>query len=171
VLAVSNPQVALSEAEESIRLVAAGAGDMNYSAALNVLATISDARGQFTRAAQALRAAITHESRTGMRAYVIAYATNAVIVTVSTGSPEAHVGAATLAGALAGPAVSGVPLFVTQELTYRYEPALAQLRMLLGPDLYNSARERGSVMTYDELIEFTLNHLARIVDLDSSSSS
>jgi hypothetical protein len=57
---------------------------------------------------------------------------------------------------------------VRAELQDRDE-ALNTLRASLGPDAYARTAARGAAMTYDEIVEYTLNELEQLLAAEASS--
>ena len=46
-----------------------------------------------------------------------------------------------------------------------YERALRDVETTLGPDAYAGGQQRGAAMSYDEIVRFTLDQLARLAEL------
>ena len=158
IISESSPESALVAAEESIGLVDAGASDGNYSAALQTAAQLRAARGDAAGAARAAHAAALHEARVGSRPMMATFIAVAVVVLAS--HPEGFQAAATLSGAGSGPVLGMFPQFWRVARRDTYDRALAHVAAGLSDDEYTAAQHRGSAMTYDEIVEFTIGHLA-----------
>jgi hypothetical protein len=163
-LAVSDdhPDEALAAAEESVRLIEAGAGDTVYSVALSLGAILRAATGDHASAARALRTAIVHEAGTGARTGMAAAVNRTALVLA--GRPATFEAAATLAGAVAGPVLGLFAAWLTPAQQDRYRRGLAELAATLGAERYADAQRRGAAMTYDQIVGYTLEQLDRLAD-------
>jgi hypothetical protein len=162
IISDSSPESALAAAEESIGLVEAGASDGNYSAALQTAAQLRAARGDVAGASRAAHAAAVHEARVGSPTMMATFIAVAVVVLAS--HPDGFQAAATLTGAGGGPVLGLFPQFWRVARRDTYDRALAHVAAGLGDDEYTEARHRGSGMTYDEIVEFSLSHLATLAE-------
>ena len=158
-----HPDEALTAAEESVRLIEAGAGDTAYSGALSLGATLRAAGGDYAGAAGALRTAIVHDAATGNRNSMAAAVTCTALVLA--GLPDTFEAAATLAGAGAGPVLGVVPALLTRPQQDRHQHGLTEVAATLGAERYADAHQRGAAMTYDQIIAYTLEQLDRVADL------
>ena len=102
-----DPAAALSAAEESLAIIAAGAGDSGYSGASQTVAMLRAANGDTAGAAAAIHAAIEHEAWVGNQAWVAADIRGAIFVLAA--HPDRCQEAATLAGAVNGPVLGPLP--------------------------------------------------------------
>ena len=158
-----HPDEALAAAEESVRLTEAGAGDIGYSLALSLGATLRAAAGDHAGAARALRTAVVHEAGTGNR-NSMATAVNRTALVLA-GLPDTFEAAATLAGAITGPVLGVFPVVLTPPQQDRYRQRLAQVAATLGAERYGDAQQRGAAMTYDQIVAYTLDQLDRLAEL------
>jgi len=165
-LSDSDPDIALAAAEESIRLVEAGAGNSVYSTSLQTAATLRWAKGDRAGAAMALRAAVAHEYRIGGSRAVLGTLV-ALVALLLAGSPETFDAATTLSGAVKGPVFGHIQLYLRPAQRDQYARDLAKASTSLGTDAYASAETRGTGMAYDEIVRFTLDNLARLADIGS----
>ena len=129
-VADDNPDEALAAADESIRLTDDGAGDLAYSAVLSIAATLRADRGDHAGATRAVRTAVAHEARTGNRSVLAAAVT--VAAAVLAGPADTSEVAATITGALAGPALGSSRAFLTPLQQNRYQQRLAAVAAALG---------------------------------------
>jgi len=151
-----NPDEALAAAEESVRLTDAGAGDVGYTGALSVEATIRADRGDHVGASRAMRAAVTHNAKTGLRNMMSFSVQVAALVLADL--PDTVEAASTLAGVLTGPELGIFPLFLSPQRRDRYQQRLADL----DDQLLADTQQRGAAMTYDLIVAFTLEQLDRL---------
>jgi len=154
------PDEALAAADESVRLVEAGAADWAYSPALQVPALLRSARGDSTSAARAIHTAVEHQARTGNRVQMSIDLAIAVVVFAS--REDAFEPAATLAGAMSGPTLRDLPGLTGSDGQERYSRALATAAAHLGEVAYAENQQRGALMTYDEIIAYTLTSLGSL---------
>jgi len=162
-----SPTAALAAAEEAMRLIETGAGEVSYSPTAHIAAAIRVTTGDPEGAARAIRAAIAHEARLGNRALLTANlrVTTAVLGTSRIGLDTAAV----LLGAITGPVLGRYPMMFSPRLRAIYEDALTDVETALGPDAYAAAQQRGAAMSYDQIVSFTLDRLARIAESGSVS--
>jgi hypothetical protein len=168
-LSEENPEEALAAAEEVIGLVEAGAANNSYTPALQSAALLRSRRGDRLGAAQAIHAAIEHESHTGNRLTFAADITVAVVVLAD--QPSGFEAAATLAGACRGPVLGHLPAFLGAPHRDRYDQVLADLADTLGDEANAKAQHDGAAMTYDEIVHFTLAHLASVGNTSATSGA
>jgi hypothetical protein len=157
-----HPDEALAAADESVRLTDAGAGDVGYTGALSVGAMIRADRGDKIGASRAMRSAVRHNAKTGlwnMLSFSVQVATF-----VLAGVPDTVEAAATLAGALTGPVLGVFPQFLRPQQWVHYQQRLAEVTAALDEQFYADTRERGTVMTYDQIVAYTLEQLDRLAD-------
>ena len=81
---------------------------------------------------------------------------------VFAGHPDSLGAAATLEAARDGPVLGPIPPGWARIHQPRIDAALDHIATSLDQGAYASARQRGAAMTYDEIIAFTLDQLARI---------
>jgi hypothetical protein len=144
-----------------MRLIDAGAGaDSTYGGAAQTVALILTAKGDLPGAASALHTAVAYSERVGKQVYILSNIAFAVLLLAKAGDFDA---AATLAGAADG-SLNGDPILSPEHRRHRDE-ALRDAADALGPVAYAEARRRGAAMNYDEIIEFTLTHLAGLAGL------
>ena len=155
-----DPDEALAAAEESIRLVEAGAADWAYSPALQVPALLRSARGDGVGAARALLTAVEYQARVGNRVQMSIDLAVAVLVLAS--SEDTFEPAATLAGAISGPTLRHLPGLDDSDGRKRYSRTLATVAAYLGTEAYSAAQQSGASMTYDEIVAYTLERLDRL---------
>jgi hypothetical protein len=155
-----DPHEALLAADESLRLIDAGAGaaESAHSSVAMTAAILRSAEGDFNGAAQALLGAVRHEAQVGGRGLLAANLRVAVVVLA--GTPNRFPAAATLAAAADGPMLGHYPKFLIGNQQDRYEHATTKIATNLGPDVYAEAQRRGAAMSYDEIIDFALLQLA-----------
>ncbi len=155
------PEEALACAEESMRLTEAGAGDTAYTAALQTAAlarlSLGDRRGAAGDALNAVRT----DAKNGNRVYVA----NDIFVAsqVLAAAPDGSEASSILSGALLGREFALMPMFF--EDTYgslRSERVRAGTDDALSRGPLDEARQRGSVMSYDAVIEFALHELQKV---------
>jgi predicted ATPase len=148
---------ALEAAQESMRLIDAGAGcEALYGPAAQTVAMLLSSRNDPTGAARALHRGVSYSADLGELMTNASNVAFAVFVLADAGD---LVGAATLGGATAGEVLSGQVL--SPDHRQRYDAALSQVAQCLGPG-YGDASRRGAAMSYDEIIHFTLSHLALV---------
>jgi len=157
-----NDDGALAAADEAILLVRSGAGGNANTAASCTAALIRSARGDASGAARSIRGAVEHEARVGYRlALAIDLAVSALVLA---GDPSTFDAAATVSGAVAGPALGHYPAFLGGNHEDRYHDALAHVASVLGPHHFAEAERTGAAMTLDEIVAYTLEHLAALAD-------
>jgi len=160
------PQEARAAAEETMRLVEAGAADHGpYGIAAWVVAVVGIADGDTAGAARAIRAAVEQAARVGWRlglAGSLRYAT--LVVAASAEGSEA---AATLIGATNGPVLGR---FASSFSSFGLpgDRALEQVSSALGHNQYAQAERHGEEMTYDEIIAYTRDQLDRLADFGTA---
>jgi hypothetical protein len=160
----NDPRQAVAEAEESVRLIEAGAGDANYTASLATIAIVRESQGDNIGAARAMHTLMAHDARDGRRLSFATYLPLAV--NVLAGAPHSEQAVAILGGTVGGPALGRFQSFLAASDLDRYNDALTRVSATLGPESYADARRRGATMSYDEIVSFTLTHLARIAHTD-----
>jgi predicted ATPase len=149
---------ALALAIESMRIVDEGAGgESSYGAAAQTAAMLLASHADSPGAARALHRAVSYSAARGE---LVTNASNIGIAVFVLAGGGDLAGAATLGGATEGPELAR--RFLSPDHRRRYDEALSDVAHALGPGEYGEARERGTTMTYDEIIEFTLDHLARL---------
>ena len=159
-----NPTEALAAAEESMRLIEAGANDTSYNFVAQTAALVRSARGDYVGAALAIHAGLDHYVRVGRRSLLSSLV--AVAALVLAGLRDTSEAAATLCGAVSGPELGRFPTFLPHAAA-RYEQTLAELEVTLGPDTYARAWQRGESMTYDEIVAYALEQLKRLAETGS----
>jgi predicted ATPase/class 3 adenylate cyclase len=149
---------ALAAAEESMRLIDAGAGcEALYGPAAQTLALLLVSRNDPAAAARALHRGVSYSAELGE---LVTNASNVGIAVFVLAGARDLVGTATLGGAATGPALS--ERIISPNDRQRYDSILREVAERLGPAAYTKARERGAGMSYDEIIEFTLSHLVLV---------
>ena len=153
---------ALASAEESVRLVEAGAAaESSYGGALQTLTLLRAARGDTTGAARAIHTAISYNSRNGLR---IGLGTEVGFsVPLLIGANNGAHAVATLAGAVDGPVLKG-RMNISPAQCARYERALAWAAETLDAGPHDADRQQGAAMTYDEIVVYILDQLDRLAD-------
>jgi len=164
----ASPEEALSAANESIGLTQAGAGDSGYAAALMIAALDREAAGDRAAAAQAILTLTEHSVRIGVRSIADTVKVAALILS---SDPNRFEAAAALVGAANGPTLVSFTGLFRGTHQVRYERAVAELAIALGPDAFVNAERRGQAMTYDQIITLMLDHLAQLADTGSASST
>ena len=169
---------ALAAAEEAISLVERGAGgttqtgvgENNYSAALQTAAMARVRRGEAAPALRALRAALAHQARLGNR--MVASTDLGVAVIVLGAVPGGYEPAATLAGALQGPALARFPAYLAAPERAAFDRCLDEARRSLGSARYLAAEARGAELSFDETLAFALESFDRLLaDLDRPAAA
>jgi len=156
---------ALAAAAEAIRLVQEGAGDVVYTSALQTAAILHLHFGDPVAAARDARAATETDARNGTRIWLAndLYVGAQVLAT----DPGTLADAAALRGALDGPVFGEYPMFFQHpDQTFGTMPrehGIADLKLALGDDAYAAAYQSGTQMSYDEIIEFALMQLDRLI--------
>ncbi len=156
---LTNPEEALAAADESVRLVDAGAGDSVYGAALQTAALLRSGNKDAVGAAEAASAALQHTARSGNRSALPDSLAVAAVVVARGGAQDFE--ATRLAGALNGPVLGAFPLFMGSGPRALYDRVLASAANALGQDAYEAARNHGAVMSFPEIVAYALDRLAR----------
>jgi hypothetical protein len=164
-----NPEEALAAAEESIRLVEAGAGNSTYTTSLQTAATLQLALGDTASAARTIVVAVEHEARVGGSRAVLATLV-ALAAEVLANHIAGFEAAATLSGAVIGPVFGHIETYLRGAHYERYERALADLAVAMGADAYANARHHGATMSFDEIIRFTLRQVASLVENNTTNN-
>ncbi len=162
VLCDENPQDALSALDEAIRLFEAGAGNVMYPPTLMISAVLRAGAGNLTGAVRAVHTVVGQAVRNGRRPDLADGV--AIAALVLAGNPDSYVAAATLGGARHGLSLGQIGAIYSAIHQGRYDRALEQVATSLGHDAYTNARQHGAAMTYDEIIAYTLDQLARLTD-------
>jgi hypothetical protein len=157
----ADPAAAVIAFEEYIVLARGGAKIADMGSALAdvgwLKARMADRRG----ALLALRESVRHEIRSGNRVMLAGalYRTRFALVALGDSEPAAVLTGAETEGPFAAWDVyaNAEPEIQDREL------ALDTLRTALGPNEYGCAFARGAAMTYDEVVEYTLNELDRLL--------
>jgi predicted ATPase/class 3 adenylate cyclase len=162
-----SPTEALAAAEECMRLIETGAGDVSYSPTAQIAATLRVTAGDPLGAARAMRAAIAHEARIGNLGLLTSNlrVTTAVLGTSRTGLDTAAV----VVGAITGPVLGRYPVMFSPYFRAIYQRALKDVETALGPDAYAAAQQRGAAMSYDEIVAYSLEQLDRLAEPDSEA--
>jgi hypothetical protein len=134
--------VALAALDECIALTRAGASDGVFDGALAQAARLRARRGERNEAIELLREAVGHAYQTGYR--------RAALFALSCGVEIlAELGYAQPAAVISGHS----PAHIMRATPPRV------LRRALDPEVYERAATRGSAMTFDEIVTFTLAQL------------
>ena len=127
--------------------------------ALALLARLRADRGEGPPAIEALREAVVRGRDAGQVGVLLAWIlTYAVCVAADLDAPEF---AATLGAALTDGPLAAM-IYRTPALTDR-QAALDHARAQLGPDRYDAAHATGIAMSYEELVEYTISELDRLM--------
>jgi predicted ATPase len=150
-LALTDPEAALANFEESLTVTRNGASDIVFSPALAQIGRLKARAGDAAGATAALREAVVQAHDGGYRPSVVAGLEQCVHAFASLELDEP---AAVLAGA-----VTQGPL---AELNYRSasmaadrQAVLDGTRRRLGADQYHRAMQYGSSLTYEEVVRYT----------------
>jgi hypothetical protein len=153
-----DPDTALAEATEALRLVEGGAGSgALYSAQTVALILLS--RRDLAGAARAIRIAISQLAEAGYRLAVAVVVVIAVLVLAA--DSASWDAAAILAGAVHGPVLGHLWPFVAGDVD-GYETGVVELAAALGAVVHGRALGRGAEMTFDEIVGFALDALERL---------
>jgi predicted ATPase/class 3 adenylate cyclase len=155
---------ALAAAAEAIRLIEGGAGDVVYTSALQTAAMLHLQFGDPAAAAREARTATETDARNGTRMWLAndLYVAAQVLATDS----GALAAAAALCGALDGPVFAEYPMyFLAPDRTFGTprQHGVAELQLELGDEAFAEAYQAGTEMTYDDIIEFAVTQLRRLV--------
>jgi predicted ATPase len=156
------PEESLAAAEEALRLIGHGAGDIQETSAHQTAAICRLALGDRAGAARDTRAAIELDARHGNRMFLA----NDLFVAaqVLAADPGGLQAAAMISGAISGAEFGQLPLYF--EDTYgsaNRDRTPSGLRAALGADAYTRAHEAGMALTYDQIIDFALIQLGVLV--------
>jgi predicted ATPase/class 3 adenylate cyclase len=151
-----DPQAAIGAFEESIELTRAGASDVNLSGILAASALLGSRRGARSAAVRALREAIEHSREVGDRPTLLGNLTTGIEL-------AANVGAFGLAVLLAAKESSAGFNFIGTQYLIDYDGALARARDRLGAERYEELWARGTEMSFDQVVEFALTDLDRLL--------
>jgi predicted ATPase/class 3 adenylate cyclase len=132
----------------------------NVSWALGLLATLRSRHGEPLDAIEALRQALAGAHDSGQRLAVSRALDNGVSVAADLGAWEL---AATLDGAVLDAQRLGLSRIAGATERAARSAALAHARAQLGPDRFDAARAAGTAMTYEQLVEHTLDELDRLL--------
>jgi len=160
-MAQEDSEEALAAAEEAVRLVDSGAGDSGYGAALQTAAELRVLAGDTARAAEAVCKSIRHTIRIGSR---VSMDSITIAVLLLAGDPDRHEAVATVGGALDAAEAGQFPSLLSASLSDRCNRAVIAASAALGGDRSAEARQHGAVMTYDEVLTYTLDQLALLID-------
>jgi hypothetical protein len=156
----ADPSAALAAYEDYIVLARSGAKSANLGWSLGSVAWLKARAGDRRGALRSARDGVRHDLRSGNRTMLAGALNHTKLALVELGYPEP---AAVLAGAEAdGPLVPWNTTGSDAELQDR-DDALETLRASLGHDAYARSAALGSAMTYDEIVEYTLDELERLL--------
>jgi hypothetical protein len=148
---------ALAAAQESMRLLdAGGGGGALYAAAAQTAAMLLALGNEPAAAARAVHRAVSYTAERGDQ---LTNASNIGIAVLVLAAVRDLTAAATLGGVLEGPLAPSHRI-LSPEHRRRYDEALSDVARALGPAALAEAQQRGSAMTHDEVIAFTLARLA-----------
>ena len=150
-----HPAEALAAAEDSIALSEAGAGDAGYALSLYIAAELRYQLGDIVGSAVAVIKSIGRAKQLGSRNLDVI---NIAILPLSANAANAEV-IVTLAGALDGPLRNTLPFSLLPSDPDRPLRIIGAVSATLPTGVAEAARQRGRSMTYDELIDFTLERL------------
>jgi hypothetical protein len=160
-LADADGDAALAAVEEGIALTRAGASDASLGTALSLAAPLLARQGNVSRALDALRESIVHSYEVVDRITMGGALTRGAVTFALVGSFEP---VAVLDGAMRAK-VTGTEILVTDPEAAEEADAIERSRATLGPGEYEVWRDRGARMSYDELFEYLINELDRLIAL------
>ncbi|MDQ6852173.1 MAG: adenylate/guanylate cyclase domain-containing protein [Actinomycetota bacterium] len=147
---------ALEAFRESAELTRAGASDVNLANVLASMALVSSRRGERSAALRALREAFGHSREVGDRPTLLGNITSGVEVAVNVGALE-------FAALLAAKEASAGFVFIGHHFLVEYERAVASAREQLGAERYEEIWERGTAMSFDQVVDYALTELDRLI--------
>jgi hypothetical protein len=159
---VDNEELAVPLLEESAALTRAGAADTVFGQVLSLLAA-SRVHTEPVEALELLREAIEYDHHGGLRRELAAVLARGAQIFGVLGHTEA---ALVIVGA-ASHSLAGLYQVPPRERE-AHARAIDSFRVELG-DASDQAIARGAAMTYDEIIEYTLNELDHLLADDSAS--
>jgi hypothetical protein len=154
----SNPDGALALFEEAAALVRAGANDVNFGGTLAHIARHRDRRGDQLGALDALREALDHFRRIGIRPEIVVVLAQLIRTLIELHRDET---AAVIAGIIAEGSLADMANNDTSE---RITTITASARERLGSQAYNNAFARGAVMPIDDAMFFARTELDTATD-------
>ncbi len=158
----ADPPAALVAYEGYVVLARTGVKSANLGWTLGDVSWLKARAGDRRGALQAATDGIRHDLRSGNRTMLAGALNRTKLALVELGHPEP---AGVLAGAeLDGPLVAwhmGDKAALLEEVE-DWDRALGALRTSLGADAYERALGVGSAMTFHEVVEYTLDELARL---------
>jgi hypothetical protein len=151
------PDRALQLVDECAALSRAGAADTVFGQVLALLALgrlATDPMG----ALRALREAVLYDHHGGLRTELVMVFDRGLRILARIGHPDI---AAVLAGAVTGPfqTMSTIPANEVHD----QRAAIDEIRTALGPDEYQRATSRGAAMSYEDLVDYALTELDRLL--------
>jgi predicted ATPase/DNA-binding SARP family transcriptional activator len=157
----ADPAAAVVALEDYIDLARGGAKIADMGAALADVAWLKARDGDHLGALGAARDSVLHEIRSGNRAMlaIALYRTRLALVELGYSEPAAVLTGVETEGPFAEWDVFGN----AEPETRDRELALHTLRAALGPEQYARAFARGAAMTYDEVVEYTVGELERLL--------
>jgi predicted ATPase/class 3 adenylate cyclase len=158
------PGKALAAAEESVQLIEAGAGSTPYAWVLLTAAVLHSARGDTASAAKAIRAATTHEARTGGSRTILVTLV-ALAAQVLARHADRLDAAAILSGAVTGPVFGHVQM-LQRTAQLGFDLAMSDVASALGAQAYDNDQQRGATMSFDDIISFTIDRLTSFVEFN-----
>jgi hypothetical protein len=154
----SNPDGALALFEEAAALVRAGANDVNFGGTLAHIARQRDRRGDRLGALDALREALDHFRRIGIRPEIVVVLAQLSRTLIGLQRDET---ATVIAGIIArGPLAE----MAKSDTTERIATITANARERLGSPAYEEAFARGTAMPIDDAILFARTALDTATD-------
>jgi predicted ATPase/class 3 adenylate cyclase len=154
---IDDPERALVAIKESTRLRHGGGV---FAPALSIGAVIESRAGDSLAALVDLRDALGYATDAGLRTTVLSVIDRGVIVMAEVGNPES---AAVFGGAVtAGSLASLTTVAHSVEGSMRAD-ALEVVRERFGVDAYTTSAERGAAMTYEELVDYALAEIDRML--------
>jgi predicted ATPase/class 3 adenylate cyclase len=141
--------------ERSLALAETGAGDVVYGNTLAMLAILAEREGDQPEATSLVRRSIFHGDAIGDRPPIVGGLHTAGRTLAGVAAPEAI---AVIAGGLYDGWYQGMTGTVPERDRLTGAP-LAAAEAVLGEDRFRTAWERGAVMSYEELVAFTLAEL------------
>jgi hypothetical protein len=130
--------------------------------ALGMVAQLRARRGDRVGALEALRTSVVNGHELGDRPQFVATISWGTYVFARFGDLQA---AAVLAGALVDGPLAELAGFPGMAQSHD-DPALARLQFALGPDTYREATARGAAMSFDQIVEYMLTEIDRMLAVE-----
>jgi predicted ATPase/class 3 adenylate cyclase len=152
------PEESLAAFEESVGLLTVG-NDNLLSSAYSMSGQLYARRGEMNKAFQSVRAAVVHSEHIGDHPQLVSALAFATTILSRSGHQEP---AAVLAGVIVDGSLAEINRFPGSAREHG-DRVLVRIEEALGSDAYRRAAARGASMSFEEIVEYTIGELDRVI--------